>query len=160
VSIDDRLFAERTCRRAAPVSVLPAGSLTEEAGGERSEFVAGFTRGMAVIRCFSATTPALTIAEVARAAGLSRSTARRLLRTLEAENYVGFQAGRYFLRPGILELGYSYLAASSVDDMLQSRLFEVAEQVRESCTAAVLDGHEADSWPGRRPRTRGSPCSP
>jgi IclR family transcriptional regulator, pca regulon regulatory protein len=125
------------------VSVLPAESLSEDGGGERSELVTGFSRGMAVIRSFSAATPFLTIAEVARAAGLNRSTARRLLRTLEAENYVGCQGGRYFLRPGILELGYSYLAASSVDDMLQGRLFEVAEQVRESCTAAVLDGHEA-----------------
>ena len=125
------------------MSVLPSECLTDEDGAERTELVAGFSRGMAVIRCFSATAPLLTIAEVARAAGLNRSTARRLLRTLEAENYVGFRAGRYFLRPGILELGYSYLSATSVDDLLQSRLFEVAEHVRESCTAAVLDGHEA-----------------
>jgi IclR family pca regulon transcriptional regulator len=125
------------------VSVLPAGMPTEEESGERSELVTGFSRGMAVIRCFSATKPFLTIAEVARGADLNRSTARRLLRTLEAENYVGFQEGRYFLRAGILELGYSYLSAASVDDMLQGRLFEIAEHVRESCTAAVLDGHEA-----------------
>lgn len=121
----------------------PTDSLTGEDAGERNELVTGFSRGMAVIRCFSAASPLLTIAEVARAAGLNRSTARRLLRTLEAENYVGFRAGRYFLRPGILELGYSYLAAASVDDMLQGKLFEVAEHVRESCTAAVLDGHDA-----------------
>jgi IclR family transcriptional regulator, pca regulon regulatory protein len=125
------------------MSVLPTENLAEEDGGERSEFVTGFARGMAVIRCFSATASSLTIAEVARAAGLTRSTARRLLRTLEAESYVGFQAGRYFLRPGILELGYSYLSAASVDDMLQDRLFEAAERVRESCTAAVLDGNDA-----------------
>jgi IclR family transcriptional regulator, pca regulon regulatory protein len=125
------------------VSVHPIRNLAVEKGGERSELVTGFSRGMAVIRCFSAATPSLTIAEVARAADLNRSTARRLLRTLEAENYVGFRSGRYFLRPGILELGYSYLSATSVDDLLQGRLFEVAEQVRESCTAAVLDGHDA-----------------
>jgi IclR family pca regulon transcriptional regulator len=131
------------------VSVLPAESpqdeenQAEEESSERSELVTGFTRGMAVIRAFSAAAPFLTIAEVARAAGLNRSSARRLLRTLGAENYVGCQGGRYFLRPGVLELGYSYLAACSVDDLLQGRLFEVAEQVRESCTAAVLDGHQA-----------------
>jgi IclR family pca regulon transcriptional regulator len=125
------------------VSGLPTENPAEEERGERSELVTGFSRGMAVIRCFSATTPYLTIAEVARAAGLNRSTARRLLRTLEAENYVALQGGRYFLRPGILELGYSYLSATSVDDMLQDRLFEVAEHVRESCTAAVLGGHDA-----------------
>jgi IclR family pca regulon transcriptional regulator len=125
------------------MSAFPADRLAEEDGAERSEFVTGFSRGMAVIRCFSAAAPSLTIAEVARGAGLNRSTARRLLRTLEAENYVGFAGGRYFLRPGILELGYSYLSATSVDDMLQARLFEIAETVRESCTAAVLDGNEA-----------------
>ena len=122
---------------------LPVQSLAEDPAGERTELVSGFTRGMAVIRCFSATSPSLTIAEVARAAGLNRSTARRLLRTLEAENYVGFGNGRYFLRSGILELGYAYLSATSIDDTLHSRLFEVAQELRESCTAAVLDGGEA-----------------
>jgi IclR family pca regulon transcriptional regulator len=133
-------------RNAAGAGSLPATEppLTEEdEDSGRSELVTGFSRGLAVIRCFSAATPALTIAEVAKAAELNRSTARRLLRTLEAEHYVNFENGRYSLRPRLLELGYAYLASVPVDHILQQQLFEVAESVRESCVAAVLDGHDA-----------------
>ena len=39
-------------------------------------------RGLAVIRCFSAERPRLTLSEVARQTGLSRAAARRSLITL------------------------------------------------------------------------------
>lgn len=129
----------RNTAQAPPTEAAAA----EPEENERSELVSGFSRGLAVIRCFSAATPSLSIAEVAKATGLNRSTARRLLRTLEAEGYVSFDSGRYSLRARLLELGYSYLSSVSVDQMLQSRLFEVAERVHESCSAGVLDGHEA-----------------
>ncbi|MFJ4830791.1 IclR family transcriptional regulator C-terminal domain-containing protein [Streptomyces sp. NPDC088747] len=121
----------------------PADIGDEDGEGGRAELVSGFSRGLAVIRCFSVNASALTIAEVAKAAGLNRSTARRLLRTLEAEGYVGLAGGRYSLRPRVLELGYAYLASVPVDQLLQQQLFEVAEKVHESCIAAVLDGHDA-----------------
>jgi IclR family pca regulon transcriptional regulator len=108
----------------------------------RSAYVSAFGRGLAVIRCFSQSQPTLTIAEVARAAGLSRATARRFLHTLETDGYATNENGRYRLRPTILELGYSYLSTMSVDQIFQSELHELAEKLHESCSAGVLDGHD------------------
>jgi IclR family pca regulon transcriptional regulator len=84
----------------------------------------------------------LTIAEVAKATGLNRATARRFLHTLEADGYVGSENGRYALRPRVLEFGYAYLSSISANDIIQQQLLELAERLRESCSAGVLDGHD------------------
>ncbi|WP_433365575.1 IclR family transcriptional regulator domain-containing protein [Streptosporangium sp. CA-115845] len=108
----------------------------------RSAYVSAFGRGLAVIRCFSQSQPTLTIAEVARLTGLNRATARRFLLTLETDGYASCENGRYSLRPTILELGYSYLSTMSVDRIFQIQLHDLAEQLHESCSAGVLDGHD------------------
>lgn len=108
----------------------------------RSTYVTAFGRGLSVIRSFSRSQPTLTIADVARATGLNRATARRFLHTLEADGYVSNDNGRYSLRPSVLELGYAYLSAMSVDDLFHKHLQELAEQVHESCSAGVLDGND------------------
>lgn len=108
----------------------------------KSAYVSAFGRGLAVIRCFSQSHPTLTIAEVARASGLNRATARRFLHTLEAEGYATSENGRYSLRPTVLELGYSYLSTMSIDHVVQSELHQVAERLHESASAGVLDGHD------------------
>jgi IclR family transcriptional regulator, pca regulon regulatory protein len=110
----------------------------EESG--RSELITGFSRGLAVIRSFANATAPMSIADVAKAVGLNRSTARRFLRTLEAEGYVAAENGRYSLQPRILELGYAYLASVPVDEAMRRCLFQAAEKAQESCIAAVLDG--------------------
>jgi IclR family pca regulon transcriptional regulator len=105
-------------------------------------YVTAFSRGLAVIRCFSKANPVLTIAEVAKASGLNRATARRFLHTLEADGYAGSENGRYSLRPRVLELGYSYLSSISVDRLVHKQLLQLADQLHESCSAGVLDGHD------------------
>lgn len=113
------------------------------AADDHSEtYVTAFSRGMAVIRCFSAANPVLTIAEVAKAAGLNRATARRFLHTLEADGYAGSENGRYSLRPRVLELGYAYLSSISVDRLVHQQLLQLADQLHESCSGGVLDGHD------------------
>ena len=85
--------------------------------------------------------PVLTIAEVAKAAGLNRATARRFLHTLEADGYAGSENGRYSL-PRVLELGYAYLSSILVDRLVHRQLLQLADQLHESCSAGVLDGHD------------------
>jgi IclR family transcriptional regulator, pca regulon regulatory protein len=125
---------------ARPTS--PNGSSAPDEESQSSTYVTAFGRGLAVIRCFSESSPTLSIADVAKATGLNRSTARRFLHTLEAHGYVGCERGRYSLRPRILELGYSYLSSISVDEILQQELLRLAERLHESCSAGVLDGHD------------------
>jgi IclR family transcriptional regulator, pca regulon regulatory protein len=111
-------------------------------------YVMAFSRGLKIIGCFSAAHPSLTIAEVAKAVGLNRATARRLLLTLEADGYASQRDGRYSLTPRVLDLGYSYLSALPLDALLYPSLFAVADRFRESCSAGMLDGHDV-VWVGR-----------
>ncbi len=108
----------------------------------RSSYVTAFGRGLSVLRCFSAGRPTLTIAEVARAAGLNRATARRFLHTLHRDGYLSCHDGRYTLRPAAMELGHAYLSTAVIDDVFQGHLQSLAEQVNKSCSAGALDGHD------------------
>jgi IclR family pca regulon transcriptional regulator len=119
--------------------VTESGSAEED---HSETYVTAFSRGLAVIRCFSAANPVLTIAEVAKAAGLNRATARRFLHTLEADGYAGSENGRYSLRPKVLELGYAYLSSIAIDRLVHRQLLQLADQLHESCSAGVLDGHD------------------
>lgn len=102
-------------------------------------------RGLAVIRAFDAEHPSLTLSEVARRAEITRAAAGRFLRTLEQLGYVrgsaGAGVGRTFgLTPRVLELGFSYLSALSIPEIVQPHLERLSREVDESVSAAVLDG--------------------
>jgi IclR family pca regulon transcriptional regulator len=99
-------------------------------------------RGLSVIRAFSERQSHLTIAEIARSAGLPRAAARRCLHTLAALGYAGSDGRTFFLRPKVLALGYSYLSSNSLTATLQPALEGVSAQLQESSSAAVLDEDE------------------
>jgi IclR family pca regulon transcriptional regulator len=106
----------------------------------RGDFVQSFARGLAVIRAFDGEHPRLTLSDVAVRADVPRAAARRFLRTLEVLGYVR-RAGREFtLTPRVLELGFSYLSALSLPEVVQPHLEVLSRRVDESVSAAVLDG--------------------
>jgi IclR family transcriptional regulator, pca regulon regulatory protein len=105
-------------------------------------YVQSLDRGLAVIRCFSAEAPRLTISDVARKTGLTRAAARRFLITLGALGYVGSNGRQFFLTPRVLRLGYAYLSSQSLADVSQTYLEQLASVVHESCSASVLDGFD------------------
>lgn len=105
-------------------------------------YVQSLDRGLAVISCFSAERPRLTLSEVARQTGASRAAARRSLITLQTLGYVGSDGRQFFLTPRVLTLGYSYLSSLSLADVAQAHLSDLANEVHESCSASVLDGFD------------------
>lgn len=104
------------------------------------DFVQSLERGLAVIRAFSAERRELTLSEVARVTGLSRAAVRRFLLTLAELGYVGTRGRLFYLKPRVLDLGYAYLSSFGVAHIAQSHLEELAAELRESCSASVLDG--------------------
>lgn len=107
-----------------------------------SDYVRSLERGIAVIRSFSADAPRQTLADVARATGLNRATARRLLLTLVELGYVTGD-GKYFeLTPRVLDIGYSYVASLKLTDLAQPFLEQFSEEVHESSSVSVLDGSD------------------
>jgi len=113
--------------------------ITEESRQPSGEFVQSLARGLAVVRAFSDERTMLTLADVARIAGLSRASARRSLLTLEALGYVGMQQNRFYLRPRVLDLGYAFLSSSSSVDITQDHLRKLSTRLDESCSACEYD---------------------
>ena len=104
------------------------------------ETIAGFAKGLRVIEAFDASSPRLSISEVAARTGLQRATARRCLLTLAAGGYADFD-GKYFrLTPRLLRLGHAYLASTPLPRLVQPWLEQLAQQTDESCSASILDG--------------------
>ena len=110
--------------------------------GPRSSdsYVQSFARGLAVIRSFSAAVPQQTLSEVATHTGLSRAGARRILLTLQTLGYVECDGRLFRLTPRILDLGFAYLSSLPIWNLAEPTMEALADQVHESCSAAVLDG--------------------
>ena len=105
-------------------------------------YVQSFARGLEVIRSFSAEAPQQTLSEVAARTGLTRAGARRILLTLQTLGYVDSD-GRWFrLTPRILDLGFAYLSSLPIWNLAEPVMEQLAEQIGESVSAAVLDGTE------------------
>ncbi|MBQ1767276.1 MAG: helix-turn-helix domain-containing protein [Aquincola sp.] len=105
-------------------------------------YVQSFARGLAVIRSFSAEAPSQTLTEVATRTGLTRAGARRILLTLEGLGYVEAQGRQFRLTPKILDLGFAYLSSLPLWNLAEPVMETLVAEVKESCSAAVLDGAE------------------
>lgn len=97
-------------------------------------------RGLAVIRAFDAEHPELSLSEVARRAEIPAAAARRFLRTLDSLGYVRSDGRSFALTPKVLELGFSYLSALSLPELVQPHLEALSREVGESVSSAILSG--------------------
>ena len=123
-----------------PVSLtLPTDDEPSRGDGE---FVQSLERGLAVLRAFDGEHPLMTVADVAKATTLTRATARRLLHTLVALGYAETDGKWFELTPRVLDLGHAYVSSLQLPDIAQPFMEALSEQVHESVSASVLDGHE------------------
>ncbi len=125
-----------------PGTGQPSGPKSPHEQARDKEFMTTLAKGLAVLGSFDRQHPAMTLSEAANVAGLSRATARRILRTLAELGYV-VQSGRQFsLSSGILKLGFAYLATQSWIDQAIPLMRQASEEFEESCSAAILEGTE------------------
>jgi IclR family pca regulon transcriptional regulator len=104
-------------------------------------FVQALARGLAAIEVFS-DARSLTLSDVAKRAGITRATARRLLLTLCDLGYASSDGKHFSLRPRALRLGYAYLSSMGWSEVALTHLRELAEVHGETCSVSVLDGHD------------------
>lgn len=110
---------------------------------ERTDmFVHAFARGLHVIRSFGEQTEKQTLSDVARRSNISRASARRLLHTLVHLGYVDSDGKHFWLKPKILDLGYSYISSKALAGVSQDAMNDLAERQNSSASMAVLDGKE------------------
>jgi len=105
-------------------------------------YVQSFARGLSVIRAFSADAPRQTLTEVAKRCDLTRAGARRILLTLETLGYVKCEGRQFSLTPKILDLGFAYLSAQPLWQFAEPVMRALTAELRESCSAAVLEGQD------------------
>jgi len=103
-------------------------------------YVRSFARGLAVIRAFAPSRPSMTLSEVAEVAGLTRAGARRILITMRQLGYVAADGREFRLTARILDLGFAYLSSMPFWRLAEPLMEALVEEVRESCSASVLDG--------------------
>lgn len=122
---------------APPVSPAP---VSDPRPGD--SYVRSFARGLAVLRSFGAGAQSQTLSGVAERAGMTRAGARRILLTLLNLGYVVADGRQFHLTPKVLELGFAYLTSLPVWSQAQPVMETLVEELRQSSSAAVLDGDE------------------
>jgi len=105
-------------------------------------FIEALARGLDVMRAFMPKRPAMSLSEVAAAAGLARPTARRILLTLEELGYVRSSDGMFALTPRVLELGMAYIGSANLWDIARPHMERLVARTGESSSLAQLDGSD------------------
>jgi IclR family transcriptional regulator, pca regulon regulatory protein len=91
-------------------------------------------KGLAVLRAFSATRRTMTLAELAEATSITKSSAQRMVYTLERLGYVRKHpvTRRFQLAPRVMTIGYNYLAADTLIDVANPFLSELTNITGET----------------------------
>lgn len=106
------------------------------------DFIEALARGLDVIKVFQPQRPAMSLTEVATAAGLARPTVRRILLTLEELGYVRSDERGFALTPRVLELGMSYVQSIGLWDVARPHMEHLVSRTYESSSIAQLDGSD------------------
>lgn len=97
-------------------------------------------RAVAILQCFTADKPALSVLDIQRRVGLSRPTLYRLLQTLAATGLVKAEGDpqRFRLAHGVMELAHVWLAGLNKVDVARPILEGLREATGETAALFVL----------------------
>ncbi len=109
-------------------------------GEQPTDFVEALANGLAILECFDAAHPEMSLSDVARRVGLSPATARRSLITLMTLGYVGQRHKRFHLKPRIMTLGSAFHFSSRVDELLQPEVRNLVARFGDASSVGTLDG--------------------
>ena len=123
---------------------MPKLKRDKDAGNRvATDFVESLDRGLRVLEVFGGSQQPMTLSDLAKAAGLARATARRILFTLEHSGFVATDGKLFRLTPRVLVLASSYLASNHVVSVLQPALDKLSAEAQEISSMAILDGNDA-----------------
>ena len=96
-------------------------------------------RAVRLLKLFTPSRRSLTLTEVARLAGLKKSTAHRLLRALQSEGLVSHSNGNgtYSLGPSLMALGVQALMCDELRRRARPMLKQLAQRSGETATLEV-----------------------
>jgi IclR family pca regulon transcriptional regulator len=117
--------------------------LKREDGEVRAtDFVESLDRGLRLLQAFGERPAPMGLSEIAKATGLPRATARRILFTLQHGGFVSSDGKLFALTPHVLTLAGSYLRSNQLVSVLQPVLDRISAEAQEISSLAVLDGDD------------------
>lgn len=116
-------------------------------GAERTEIAtsaASLTRGLEILRAFTADDATLGNQDLLERTGLPKATVSRLTSTLVGLGYLHYDGslGRYSIGPATISLGYSALSSSPVVHMARPLMQELADLTGAAVALGTRDGLE------------------
>ena len=111
-----------------------------EAGDGAASTVRAVDRAIAILQCFTADKPALSVLEIQKRVDLSRPTLYRLLQTLGASGLIKAEGDpqRFRLSHGVRELAHVWLAGLDKVDVARPILEELRKSTGETAALFVL----------------------
>ena len=134
---------------------LPETARDKPAVAERSSlFIGSAEKTFQVLQAFDGPQRHMTLADIARAAGLDRSATQRVVYTLETLGYLRRIRGtrNYGLTPKVLQFSYNYICANELIDKASPYLLDVSRTLGETTNLQELDGKDivfTARFPGR-----------
>src|SRR5215469_13294805 len=104
--------------------------------------VPALDRGLEVLELLSQGGQAATVAEITQQLKLPRASVFRILWTLQHKGFVETDASGklYHLGPGVLRLGYQYLASRNIVTVAQADIVQLAQTTGVSAHLVARDG--------------------
>ncbi|GAA2029315.1 IclR family transcriptional regulator [Catenulispora yoronensis] len=117
-------------------------------------FSQSLERGLLILSAFTEHRPVLGIADLARAAGLTKSTAHRYVATLAKLGYVlqDPDTRKYSLGPRVIDLGFAALNSMEITRIAAQPLQALSDETGYPASMAVLDGADVVYVDRRRSR--------
>lgn len=126
-------------------SAEPVEDSEDGASAPRSSLFVGSTaKAFRVLHAFDGPSRHMTLIDIARASGLDRSAAQRLVHTLEVLGYLYRvpETRHYGLTSKLLQFSYNYIRANELIDKASPYLLDISRRFGETTNLLELDGHE------------------
>ncbi|GAB2177063.1 IclR family transcriptional regulator [Dongia sp. agr-C8] len=116
----------------------------DRAGADEGSFSAALTRGLRILRAFTADDASLGNQDFIERTGLPKATISRLTYTLVGLGYLTYDEslGRYSIGPATVSLGYSALSSSPVVHIARPLMQELADDTGAAAALGTRDGVE------------------
>ncbi|MDA8020738.1 MAG: IclR family transcriptional regulator [Thermoanaerobaculia bacterium] len=110
----------------------------------RTYTIEALVRGLRVLSLFGTSESEMTLQQIVTASGLSKSTAFRILSTLEHEGYLVRDEDTLRYRPGlaVLRLGFTALSGLGIRETAHPHLRRLSRETGETASLSTLDGTE------------------
>jgi len=108
----------------------------------QEDYIAGLAKGLTLLEAFGVDRQRLNVTQVAERTGISRTAARRYLKTLKYLGYLDTDEHYYWLTHRVLRFSSSYLSSAHLPKIAQSFLNLLSAQTSLTFSLVVLDDNE------------------